>query len=428
MALYLCGAEMLEDGFGKGGKGNGKGRGGKGGKGKKGKDGKGKSNAAKPTCHNCGKPGHYIKDCWSAGGGAANKGQQPKKSYGKDGYGSKGKKGKKGQGPKNGVNSSEEADDDGYHYEEGQVEPEAEAQGPCLDPCYVNGCASATTNGEHEGPHMCAQCVEDESNDRGELSENKWIHEYKFEYVVDRTACFHFKVDPSQLYERSSGEGFNAEVRGSDRISEVAERSDCQRRGRVERQAGNNFPGRHARSKRPRRSESDLWPGRLHVGACGCEQASSSSALPLGTSSGLIVHRTLEMMEIANLDVEIRDKAAEIEDAEDEETVARLTAEVEQLKDRKEKLKERAREEDGKAKAIKKAGQFKLTSENVLSQEWHDRRYYAARKAGVSHSAAWAQEKKRRRATLSRQEGQETEPGKGSSWTRNGTNPWTLAR
>ncbi|CAJ1348840.1 unnamed protein product [Effrenium voratum] len=103
------------------------------------------------------------------------------------------------------------------------------------------------------------------------------------------------------------------------------------------------------------------------------------------------------MMEIANLDVEIRDKAAEIEDAEDEETVARLTAEVEQLKDRKEKLKERAREEDGKAKAIKKAGQFKLTSENVLSQEWHDRRYYAARKAGVSHSAAWAQEKKRRR-------------------------------
>ena len=32
-----------------------------GGKGKKGKDGKGKSNAANPTCHNCGKPGHYIK-------------------------------------------------------------------------------------------------------------------------------------------------------------------------------------------------------------------------------------------------------------------------------------------------------------------------------------------------------------------------------
>ena len=79
--------------------------------------------------------------------------------------------------------------------------------------------------------------------------------------------------------------------------------------------------------------------------------------------------------------MEIRDKAAEIEDAEDEETVARLTAEVEQLKDRKEKLKERAREEDRKAKAIKKAGQFKLTSENVLSQEWHDSRYYAARKA-----------------------------------------------
>ena len=34
-----------------------------------------------------------------------------------------------------------------------------------------------------------------------------------------------------------------------------------------------------------------------------------------------------------------------------------------------------------------------------------DSRYYGARKAGVSHSAAWAQEKKRRRATLSRQQG-----------------------
>ena len=105
------------------------------------------------------------------------------------------------------------------------------------------------------------------------------------------------------------------------------------------------------------------------------EQASSSALpRPLGTSSGLIVHRTIEIIKIANLDVEIRDKTAEIEDAEDEETVARLTAEIEQLKDRKQKLKERAREEDRKAKAIKQAGQFKLTSENVLSQEWHDSR------------------------------------------------------
>ena len=69
----------------------------------------------------------------------------------------------------------------------------------------MNGCASATTkpDEDHEGPHMCAQWVEDESNDRGELSENKWIHENQFEYVVDRTVCFHCKMDPSQFYEQS---------------------------------------------------------------------------------------------------------------------------------------------------------------------------------------------------------------------------------
>ena len=120
-----------------------------------------------------------------------------------------------------------------------------------------------TPDGEHEGPHMCAQCVEDESNDRGELSENKWIHEYQFEYVVDRTVCFHFKVDPSQFYERSDLVEKDS-MRGPDRISEVAERCD-----RVEREAGNNLPGRRACSNRPRRSESDLWSGRLHVGTCG---------------------------------------------------------------------------------------------------------------------------------------------------------------
>ena len=44
----------------------------------------------------------------------------------------------------------------------------------------------------------------------------------------------------------------------------------------------------------------------------------------------------------------------------------------------------------------------------LLDQSWHDSRYHAAIKGGVSHSTAWAQEKKRRKATLHRQSGGES--------------------
>ena len=78
--------------FSKGGK-RGKGKKGKGDckkgspKGKSGKGsgqtdnkGKGSGSGSKETrvCHNCNKIGHLKKDCWAAGGGAANKNQQPK--------------------------------------------------------------------------------------------------------------------------------------------------------------------------------------------------------------------------------------------------------------------------------------------------------------------------------------------------------------
>ena len=46
-----------------------------------------------------------------------------------------------------------------------------------------------------------------------------------------------------------------------------------------------------------------------------------------------------------------------------------------------------------------------LNKQTFLSQEWHDQRYWKARKAGVSHSSAWRQEKNRRRATLHRKSG-----------------------
>jgi len=73
---------------------------------------------------------------------------------------------------------------------------------------------------------------------------------------------------------------------------------------------------------------------------------------------------------------------------------------VKEIDERKELLKKQIRENDRQTKEKEKDKSFKLTEENVLNQDWHDARYYAAIKAGASHSAAWFQEKKRRRATI----------------------------
>ena len=48
---------------------------------------------------------------------------------------------------------------------------------------------------------------------------------------------------------------------------------------------------------------------------------------------------------------------------------------------------------------------FKLTQDTINSQDCHDARYHAAIKAGVSHSQAWREERKRRKATLHRKSG-----------------------
>ena len=72
----------------------------KGGKsGGKGSKGSGKGASLKDTCRNCGKPGHYAKECWApCGGGAAGKGGKASSSKGSGKPGKGGKAGGKTTG------------------------------------------------------------------------------------------------------------------------------------------------------------------------------------------------------------------------------------------------------------------------------------------------------------------------------------------
>ena len=145
--------------------------------------------------------------------------------------------------------------------------------------------------------------------------------------------------------------------------------------------------------------------GSRDVGPGQTSGLASIPSRPMGTASGSLMHRTIEQMEVANLDAEIREKVTEAEEAESEQEVKRLEAEVKELIDQKERMKDKIKVDDKKAKEVRAGGGFILTPQTVNDQSWHDARYYAAVKAGASHSSAWFQEKKRRKATLHRKSG-----------------------
>ena len=73
------------------------------------------------------------------------------------------------------------------------------------------------------------------------------------------------------------------------------------------------------------------------------------------------------------------------------------------MKKKKKKMKDKVLDDDRNSREAAKAKRPEL---DILDQSWHDSRYHEAIKKGVSHSAAWAQEKKRRKAALNRKAGQ----------------------
>ena len=450
-----------QKGKGKGKKGGKKGGKGKSGKGApKGKGGKGNAPAGKETrtCNNCGKVGHLKKDCWSSGGGAANKGQKPKGSS----SGSNSNAKKTGKGGK-GVSNLEEAEPEAETAETGylsiamleewsedevkeevaeerqpetgfinvQVEPEryvmvkaeeTSCSEPC-DMCFHLKCGRSTDN--QHFTHECNVCEKlrrkqiaaatSKGASKKEIREDvRMRRPESFHYIVDKTIC---------LFKGISHGVFNNYP--EDKKDELRSKHDplmVSRDGNAETVRKLESTREDLRINYFEKVAKRLVEGASQTFGLGptpeVERSSRSSgsagpvatadipSRPIGAASSQAMHRTIELQEVANLDAEKREKFQELEEAEDEEALQAIHKRIAEIDDRKAALKIQIRENDRVSKeTTKKDGGFKLTAENVNDQSWHDARYHAAVKKGVSHSKAWAEEKKRRKATLHRQSG-----------------------
>ena len=139
-------------------------------------------------------------------------------------------------------------------------------------------------------------------------------------------------------------------------------------------------------------------------GAGSKEQPADSAGLilrRLTPLTSMLMHRTIESLNIGRLAIEKKKVTQYIEEAEDEKEAERHESRLKEINAEMEKLKDHISKQDRESKQQV----IKLTEETKNSQDWHDLRYYKAIEAGVRHGSAWAKEKKRRRAMLFRKEG-----------------------
>ena len=79
------------------------------------------------------------------------------------------------------------------------------------------------------------------------------------------------------------------------------------------------------------------------------------------------MHRTVELLEVSNLDAEQREKIQELEECDDEDEYKRIEKRIAEIDARKNELKEKIRENDKEAKE-KKA---RLTRDAGRDPWWH---------------------------------------------------------
>ena len=118
--------------------------------------------------------------------------------------------------------------------------------------------------------------------------------------------------------------------------------------------------------------------------------------------TGVLMHRTIEGLQVGRLHHEKRKLVEMIENAEDEEEVQRHEKRIKEIEEELKQLRNYISKQD---KSTRENPVKMLTKENLTDQQWHDARYFRAIAAGVPHNEAWRKEKARRRAIIHRQQG-----------------------
>ncbi|CAK9017768.1 Retrovirus-related Pol polyprotein from transposon TNT 1-94 [Durusdinium trenchii] len=376
----------------------------------------GSGSQSSKTCRNCGKVGHLARDCWSADGGAANATQKPR--GGKPNPKSKGKGGKR-------VSNLEEPptephaepmnagclDLSGLEVEieiDPEIKQEMEDADRCMQPCDYCFCQNCGLDEGGHVEHICNLCdmdwerfLEDEDlkSIRAALKITK---PDDFEYIVDKTICLMkgislktfqaYKDDVKERLRKKVDPDESLRKMNKETLQQVEKRRQELRLLYFEKltdaivgESRALGPGQPPGSKDGGTSQT--------LGQAGPASGSMEQADPNHRADGSGEHRRADSREDGSM-----------RRVRNERGGSKIGTEVMVLRTKKDKLKEKIHRDDQVTKAKAKAAP-KLTAENVNDQSWHDSRYYQAVKAGASHSLAWSQERKRRKATLHRQQG-----------------------
>ncbi|CAE7245381.1 unnamed protein product [Symbiodinium sp. CCMP2592] len=281
--------------------------------------------------------------------------------------------------------------------EGGATDSDEEYMEVCVEPCGYCYFEECDQRHDDEFRHVCPTCRLAKMSADHKSKVLLWTPLEAFEFSVDKTICVVKGLSLEQFRELTEEQkGAYRDAVDPEQVKRINQDDVLKGLSRFREAERKSF------FKKAGHPQEDPSQASGQAGVQG-EQASGSKDLPArpsGAASGTLMHRTIEMLEITNLAAEKREKAQLLEMEEDPEEVQRLETRIREIDAEVKVLKERTKAAD--REASKKP---QLTAETVLDQTWHDARYHKAVAAGVSHSQAWHEEKKRRKAALHRQQG-----------------------